>query len=127
MASKGLILVVDDDPDFVEITRTILEKDGFEVISAVNGDQGLLRIRNEHPDLVVLDVMMSSVLDGVSVSEAMREDSDLRQIPLVMASSIAQSEHADQFPTDEYMHVDAWLSKPVQPQELLSAVHRLID
>lgn len=127
MASKGLILVVDDDPDFVEITRTVLEKDGFEVISAANGNQGLLRIRNEHPDLVVLDVMMSSVLDGVSVSEALREDEDLRQIPLVMASSIAQSEHADQFPTDEYMHVDAWLSKPVQPQELLTTVNRLID
>lgn len=127
MASKGLILVIDDDPDFVEITRTVLEKDGFDVISAVNGDQGLIRIRNEHPDLVVLDVMMSSVLDGVSVSAAMREDEDLRQIPLVMASSIAQSEHADQFPTDEYMHVDAWLSKPVQPSELLSTVNRLID
>lgn len=127
MASKGLILVVDDDPDFVEITRTVLEKDGFDVISAANGEQGLLRIRNEHPDLVVLDVMMSSVLDGVNVSEAMREDKDLRQIPLVMASSIAQSEQADQFPTDEYIHIDAWLSKPVQPAELLSTVNRLID
>jgi CheY-like chemotaxis protein len=126
MASKGLILVVDDDPDFVEITRTVLEKEGYEVISAANGDQGLLRMRNEHPDLVVLDIMMSSVLDGVSVSQAMREDEELRQIPLVMASSIAQSEHADQFPTDEYMHVDAWLSKPVQPAELISTVNKLI-
>lgn len=126
MASKGLILVIDDDPDFVEITRTVLEKEGYDVISAANGDQGLLRMRNEHPDLVVLDIMMSSILDGVSVSQAMREDEELRQIPLVMASSIAQSEHADQFPTDEYMHVDAWLSKPVQPAELLSTVNKLI-
>ena len=127
MASKGLILVVDDDPDFTEITRTVLTKQGFEVITAANGDQGLTKARSEHPDLIVLDVMMSSVLDGVDASAALREDDELRQIPLVMVSSIAQSEHADQFPTDEYMHVDAWLSKPVQPQELLDAVEKLIE
>ena len=127
MASKGLILVVDDDPDFTEITRTVLTKEGFEVITAANGDQGLTKARSEHPDLIVLDVMMSSVLDGVDASAALREDDELRQVPLVMVSSIAQSEHADQFPTDEYMHVDAWLSKPVQPQELLDAVEKLIE
>ena len=127
MANKGLVLVVDDDPDFVEVTRTVLEKEGFEVISAVNGDQGLARARSEHPDLVILDVMMSSVLDGVNVSGTMREDEDLRHIPLIMISSIAQSEHADQFPTDEYMHVDAWLSKPVQPQELISKINALLQ
>ena len=126
MASKGLILVIDDDPDFIEITRTVLQKEGYDVISASNGDQGLLRVRNEHPDLVMLDIMMSSILDGVSVSQAMREDEELRLIPLVVASSIAPSEHADQFPTDEYMHVDAWLSKPVQPAELISTVNKLI-
>ena len=127
MATKGLVLVVDDDPDFVEVTRTVLEKEGFEVISAVNGDQGLARARSEHPDLVILDIMMSSVLDGVNVSGAMREDEDLRHIPLIMISSIAQSEHADQFPTDEYMHVDAWLSKPVQPQELIGKINTLLQ
>ena len=127
MATKGLVLVVDDDPDFVEVTRTVLEKEGFEVISAVNGDQGLARARSEHPDLVILDIMMSSVLDGVNVSGAMREDEDLRHIPLIMISSIAQSEHADQFPTDEYMHVDAWLSKPVQPQELIRKINILLQ
>jgi len=127
MANKGLVLVVDDDPDFVQVTRTVLEKEGFEVISAVNGDQGLARARSEHPDLVILDVMMSSVLDGVNVSGTMREDKDLRHIPLIMISSIAQSEHADQFPTDEYVHVDSWLSKPVQPQELIRKIDALLQ
>ena len=127
MASKGLILIVDDDPDFTEITRTVLTKEGFDVITAANGDQGLTKARSEHPDLIILDVMMSSVLDGVAASEALREDEELREIPLVMVSSIAQSEHADQFPTDEYMHVDAWLSKPVQPKELLGAIEKLIE
>lgn len=127
MASKGLVLVVDDDPDFMEVTRTVLEKEGFEVISAANGDQGLSRIHSEHPDLVVLDIMMSSVLDGVNVSEALREHEDLRHIPLVVVSSIAQSEHAGQFPTHEHMHVDAWLSKPVQPQDLVKKINTLLQ
>ena len=127
MTDKDLILVVDDDPDFIEVTRTVLEKEGFSVITAANGDQGLTKARNEHPDLILLDIMMASVLDGVNVSEALREDEDLRQIPLIMVSSIAQSEHADQFPTDEYMHVDNWLSKPVQPKDLVKAINKLLD
>jgi two-component system alkaline phosphatase synthesis response regulator PhoP len=127
MTDKGLILLVDDDPDFIEVTRTVLEKEGFSVITAANGDQGLTKARNEHPDLILLDIMMASVLDGVNVSEALREDEDLRQIPLIMISSIAQSEHADQFPTDEYMHIDNWLSKPVQPRDLVKAINQLLD
>ena len=127
MTDKGLILVVDDDPDFIEVTRTVLEKEGFSVITAANGDQGLTKARNEHPDLILLDIMMASVLDGVNVSEALHEDEDLRQIPLIMVSSIAQSEHADQFPTDEYMHIDNWLSKPVQPRDLVKAINKLLD
>ena len=126
MGAKGKVLVVDDDPDFVEVTRTILEAEGFEVISAANGDQGVEKMRTEHPDLVILDIMMSSVLDGVSVSQTMREDEDLRLLPLLMVSSITGSEFAEQFPTDEYMHVDDWLSKPVEPQELLKKVKSLI-
>lgn len=127
MTDKGLILVVDDDPDFVEVTRTVLEKEGYSVITAANGDQGLTKAHNEHPDLILLDIMMASVLDGVNVSESLREDEDLRHIPLIMVSSIVQSEHADQFPTDEYMHVDNWLSKPVQPKDLVKAVNKLVD
>lgn len=126
MGAKGKVLVVDDDPDFVEVTRTILEAEGFEVISAANGDQGVEKMKTEHPDLVILDIMMSSVLDGVSVSQTMREDEDLRLLPLLMVSSITGSEFAAQFPTDEYIHVDGWLSKPVEPQELLEKVKSLI-
>ncbi|MDY7042413.1 MAG: response regulator [Chloroflexota bacterium] len=118
------IMVVDDDPDFVEITRTILAKEGYEVITAANGDEALAQVRTEKPDLVLLDIMMTTLLDGVNVSQEMHNDPELRQIPLVMVSSIASTEHAEMFPTDEYLHVDGWLSKPVQPQDLLKIVAR---
>jgi len=116
------ILVVDDDPDFSEITRTILQANGYEVSTATNGDEALKLMHQDVPDLVLLDVMMSSVLDGVNVSHAMNEDPVLKRVPIVMLSSIASSPEAGMFPTDEYLPIDAWLSKPVQPKELLAKV-----
>jgi len=120
------ILVVDDDPDFVEITRTILLASGYGVSTAASGEEALESMRREPPDLVLLDVMMSSVLDGVNVSHAMSADPILKGIPIVMLSSIASSPSAGMFPTDEYLPIDAWLSKPVQPNELLAKVSRYV-
>jgi CheY-like chemotaxis protein len=120
------ILVVDDDPDFVEITRTILLANGYRVSTAASGEEALKSMRSEPPALVLLDVMMSSVLDGVNVSHAMSEDPRLKGIPIVMLSSIASSPAAGMFPTDEYLPIDAWLSKPVQPNELLAKVSRYV-
>ncbi|MBC7252070.1 MAG: response regulator [Anaerolineae bacterium] len=120
------ILVVDDDPDFVEITRTILLDEGYEVITAASGDEALRKVRSDKPDLILLDIMMDTILDGVNVSQELRDDPQLRQIPLVMISSITSTEHAEMFPTDEYLHVDGWLSKPIQPQDLLKVVSRFV-
>ena len=71
---KAKILVVDDDPDFVEFLRTVLEANDYKVVSAGNSDQGMLMLDREKPDLVVLDVIMSSVLDGLSMSQRMADD-----------------------------------------------------
>ena len=120
------ILVVDDDPDFVEITRLILKAKGYEIESASSGDKALQMMRQEPPDLVLLDVMMSTVLDGVHVVHAMREDATLRHIPVIMVSSIASSPAAELFPTDEYIPIDVWISKPVQPDDLLQKVARFV-
>jgi CheY-like chemotaxis protein len=120
------ILVVDDDPDFVEITKTILESNGYTVTSATNGKQALKAMRKELPDLVLLDVMMSTVLDGLNLSHVISEDPELRQVPIVMISSITDSPSAGMFPTDEYIPIDAWITKPVQPDDLLSKVARFV-
>ncbi len=120
------ILVVDDDPDFVEIIRTVLLTENYEVDTAANGDQALAQVHTNKPDLIILDIMMSTVLDGVNVSQTLHNDPNLRDIPLIMISSIASTEHAEVFPTDEYLHVDRWLSKPVQPKDLLAAVRRYV-
>lgn len=119
------VLVVDDDPDFVEIARTVLESKGHLVSTAASGDEALQRVRAEKPDLVLLDIMMATVLDGLNVSQVIREDPDLNDVAIVMVTSIANTPHAGLFPTDEYLSVDGWISKPVNPAELLKTVERL--
>lgn len=121
------ILVTDDDPDFVEIMRTILESAGYKVVTAANGQQALARVKAEQPDLMLLDVMMSSVLDGLDVSQKLSEDPDARYMPVIMISSIADTPHAGLFPTEEMVHMDAWLSKPVDPKTLLQKVNELLS
>lgn len=121
------ILVVDDDPDFVEITRMILESKGYEVIDAASGTQALIKMRQDRPDLVLLDVMMSHVLDGLHVSRQMQEDAELKKIPVIMVSSIADSPHAESFPTDEYLPIDGWISKPVRADVLLEKLRECLS
>ena len=116
------ILIIDDDPDFVEIMRTVLLAEGHEVKSAFNGPQGLEMMRQDKPSLVLLDVMMSYVLDGLNVSHEMRADPQLRDVPVIMISSIAGSAYAGMFPTDEYIPIDEWISKPVDPKLLVAKV-----
>ncbi len=120
------ILVVDDDPDFVEIMRTILEANDYEVISAANGNQGLAQVKAHKPDLMILDIMMSTVLDGLHVSETLSQDPDARYMPVIMVSSIADTPYAHVFPMEEQPHMDAWLSKPVEPRALLDKIAELL-
>jgi two-component system alkaline phosphatase synthesis response regulator PhoP len=120
------ILITDDDPDFVEILTMILKKEGYQVDCAANGNEALARMRASPPDALLLDVMMSGVLDGVNVSFQMAQDPALKNIPIVMISSIPDSPHADQFPTDEYVPISAWITKPVQPEQLLETIRRLV-
>jgi len=116
------VLIVDDDPDFVEISRTILEKEGHQVLTAANGDQALRVMHETPPDIVLLDIMMNTVLEGLNVSHEMHKDPALKQTRIIMVTSLLDTEHAGLFPTDEYVPVDGWLTKPVQPQTLLDTI-----
>jgi CheY-like chemotaxis protein len=120
------ILVVDDDPDFVEITRIVLEREGHEVISAPSGDEGFLRTREDQPDLIILDVIMDTVLDGLSTSQRMHEDPMIRHVPILMITSIASTDYASLFPTDEYVHISGFMSKPITAKGLLREVSRAL-
>jgi CheY-like chemotaxis protein len=120
------ILIVDDDPDFLLIGRTVLQGAGHDIREATNGSQALKMMREEKPDLVLLDVMMSTTLEGVDVSKTMESDPDLSGVPIVMISSIATTEYASDFPDGEAIPIHAWISKPIQPKVLLNVVNRFV-
>ena len=120
------ILVVDDDPDFVEFTRIVLQKEGHTIVSAAGGGEALDKIVEHQPDLIVLDVIMDSILDGLSVANQLSESADYKSIPIIMSTSIANTDYAELFPTDEYVHLDSFMSKPIKPERLVKEVNRLL-
>ena len=120
------ILVADDDPDFVEFARIVLEREGHTIISAAGGGEAMDKIAEDTPDLIILDVIMDTFLDGLSVSQELSEHADYEQIPIIMITSIANTDYAELLPTDEHVHLDAFLTKPVAPEQLAKEVNRLL-
>lgn len=127
MAKKGEILIIDDDPDFGEITKAALEAHSFSVRCAANGPEGLAMMRAKKPDLVLLDVIMVMPDEGVYVSTEMARSPDLRDIPVVMVSSIAGTDYGGYFPTDHPLHVHRFLDKPVPLQTLIDVANELVS
>ncbi|MBN1657419.1 MAG: formate transporter FocA [Anaerolineae bacterium] len=125
-AAAPAILVVDDDPDFVQITRTILLKEGYGVSTASNGAQAWEAMMKTKPDVVLLDVMMSTTLEGVDLSRKMAAEPKLKDVPIIMISSIDSTFHADKLPDNLHIPIDAWISKPVDPDHLLRTVRRFV-
>ena len=116
------ILVVDDDKDFIKITKMILQANNYGVVTASNGEEGLKVMRTEKPDLVILDVMMSYILDGLDVRRTMAEDKDLKNIPVIMATSLTAARAKGTLPSDEYVPQSHWIHKPIDPDKLLEQV-----
>jgi len=125
-ASGAKILIVDDDPDFREFVRIVLERHGYRVLEASDAPAGLALMRAELPSLVLLDAMMSYELAGIGTIRAVRSDPQLTHIPLILISAVL-SEDEDRFlPADERSMVDRLLSKPISPDELLVEVGDLL-
>jgi CheY-like chemotaxis protein len=121
------ILVVDDDKDFIKITQMILQANNYGVVTASNGEEGLKIMRAEKPDLVILDVMMSYILDGLDVRRTMAEDKDLKEIPVIMATSLTAARAKGTLPTDEYVPSAEWVHKPIDPDTLLERVKKALS
>ncbi len=116
------ILVVDDDPDFVRLTQTILQSKDYEVSTAANGEQALATMRKDKPDVVLLDIMMAYILDGLDVGREMAEDPELKDIPVIMVTSLTGARAQAALPSDEYIPVSDWVHKPIDPDDLLTRI-----
>jgi CheY-like chemotaxis protein len=84
-------------------------------------------MRQCKPDLVLLDVMMDWVLEGVTISQEMMNQRELQPIPIIMVTSIRSTEHQRVFPQDQYLHIDSWLDKPCSPDKLISEIGKTLE
>ena len=124
---EAKILIVDDDTDFVLVTKTVLEHNGYKVVSAGTGNQGMTMLARENPQLVILDVIMSSVLDGFTMSRRMAEDPAFKDIPVIMVTSIANTDYSTLFPADESVNINAFLTKPIKPADLIGKIQEILS
>lgn len=128
MKSKGKILLVDDDLDFLEMHRAILKNNGYDVLTATNGKEGMERIRTDMPDLIILDLMMEKHDAGFSFSRQVKSDPLFKKIPILMVTSVAEAT-GYRFSMNEdgyWMKTDDFLDKPVMPDVLISRVEKLL-
>ena len=127
MKDKAKILLVDDDQDFVEATKLVLESKPYEVIVAYDGDEGLAKARRDRPDLIILDIIMP-VKDGFNAAEELKKDSELSNIPVLMLTSFSQRVGETSLSVSQGLTLDTedYVDKPVSPEELLRRVEKLL-
>lgn len=127
MAKIPKVLIIDDDPDFVEATRIVLESKPYEVIVSYDGDDGLRKAREESPDLIILDVIMP-VKDGFSTAEQLKKDAGLKNIPVIVLTSYAEKGGGSSVAMSGglTMETEDYIDKPVSPEELLKKVGKYL-
>ncbi len=123
---KKKIIIIDDDVDLVEAMRLTLEKQGFEVIDAQEGEKGLEKTRTEKPDLVILDVMMGTQDEGFHVAYQIRANRITADIPIIMLTAVGQETGFtfDKDKDEDFLPVDEFLEKPINPGVLVELVRK---
>lgn len=126
MAHK--VLIIDDDPEFVEATSNLLDAQGYKVVSAPNGKVGIAKAKEECPDIILLDVMMTRDTEGFEVARELHMDPKLKNVPIIIISGIKKEMKLPfGFESDDvWLPVKGVLEKPVKPDVLLKTVTQCI-
>lgn len=123
------ILLIDDDPDVQKAVRLILEPEGYRLTCCPTAQTGLEVMRRDPPDLLLLDIMLTSPSEGFHLAYEIRQDEELRRIPIIMVSAIGQRmgiDYARELGTD-YMPAERFLEKPLEAATLRAAVRELLE
>ena len=120
--TRTQIVIVEDEPDIVEVISYNLKREGYQVASADRGDEGLKLVRSQSPSLVILDLMLPG-MDGLAVCQQLKADPITRDIPIIMVS--AKGEESD-IVIGLGMGADDYLAKPFSPRELLARVKAVL-
>jgi len=137
MSEQAKILVVDDDPDFLDSTRIMLESESYRVALAADEEEALGEIEAETPDLLILDVMMSRLDSGFQFMWRLKRDDRYKAIPILMVTGVDDAVHIDfardanpatRLPgAEDYLPVEDYIVKPAKMSELLSSVKRILE
>ncbi|MFL7867462.1 MAG: response regulator transcription factor [Anaerolineales bacterium] len=117
------ILCIEDEPEMIDLIRLILGRRGFEVVGAAGGKEGLEKVRQHPPELVLLDLMMPD-MDGWEVYQQMKADDKTKNIPVIVVTAKAQS--IDKVLGLHIAKVDDYIAKPFSPQDLLNSVEKVL-
>ena len=127
---KAKILVADDDQDIRESLQVVLENEQYAVVTAADRTEGMEKVKAEKPDLIILDVMMSTWQDGFEMARELKKDSQYKDIPILMLTGVKKETGIDFKPTagdPTWCPVDGFLDKPVEPGILLAEVEKLLS
>ena len=123
------ILIVDDDVDLTKALQVTLESEHYTVVTAADRTEGMEKIRTDKPDLVILDVMMSTWQDGFEMSRELKKDAEFKNMPVLMLTAVEKRSGIGFKSTagdPTWLPVDAFLDKPVEPQVLLEEIKKLL-
>jgi two-component system response regulator VicR len=118
------VVYIEDEEDMIDLVSLILGRKGFEVVGAIGGREGLHVVRQQSPDLVLLDLMMPD-MDGWEVYQQMKADDATRNIPVIVITAKAQS--IDKVLGLHIAKVDDYISKPFSPKELVDSIEKVIS
>ena len=128
--AKAKVLIADDDQDIRESVQAILESRQYEVVTAAGRTEGMDKIESEKPDLVILDVMMSSWQDGFEMARELKKDPQYKEMPILMMTGVKEQTGLD-FKSSAgdptWCPVEGFLDKPVEPEILIAEVERLLS
>ena len=123
------ILVVDDDPDFTETLKVVLESKQYAVVTAADRTEGMEKIKTDKPNLIILNVMMSTWQEGFEMSRELKKDPQFKDIPILILTAVKDRTGIDFKSTagdPVWLPVDGFLDKPVEPEQLLTKVRELL-
>ncbi|PIP08992.1 MAG: response regulator [Syntrophobacteraceae bacterium CG23_combo_of_CG06-09_8_20_14_all_50_8] len=128
MPGEKKILIIDDDRDYGDALRVVLENSGYEVEHVLNIRDGRKSLEESRPNLIILDVMMDKHTDGFDLCYELKHDEACREIPILMVTAVTEKTGFKFSPeTDgEYLEADDYVAKPVPVAELLSRVNKMI-
>jgi two-component system alkaline phosphatase synthesis response regulator PhoP len=129
VGKKTKVLLVDNDVDFVDMNKAVLEHQGYEVVVSYSGKEGLETAKLERPDVIVLDLMMEKHDSGFSFAKTLKADPNLKHIPILMLTSVGEATgFRFSLEQDRYwMKTDDFADKPLSPKELLMRIERLLE